>query len=149
RLARTLPLVVAMSTRPRSTGAAVIGLRARWEVDPTRYERVFDEVASVVEEGVYAAERGDLEGLGHAFDRNQTLLEALGVSAPEVEELAERTRRAGALGAKLTGGGAGGAGGAVVAVAADPDAVARSLAASGVRTMVVRVGSDAAEGRAA
>src|SRR5207249_9152139 len=81
RLARALPLVVAMSTRPRSTGAAVTGLRARWAADPTRYERVFDEVASVVEEGIYAAERGDLEGLGHAFDRNQALLETLGVSA--------------------------------------------------------------------
>jgi mevalonate kinase len=146
RLARALPLVVAMSTRPRSTGAAVTGLRARWEADPTRYERVFDDVASVVEEGIYAAERGDLEGLGRAFDRNQALLETLGVSVPEVEELAERARRAGALGAKLTGGGAGGA---VVAVAAEPDAVARVLAASGVRTIVARVGADAAEGRAA
>jgi len=68
------------------------------------------------------------------------------VSVPEVEELAERARRAGALGAKLTGGGAGGA---VVAVAAEPDAVARVLAASGVRTIVARVGADAAEGRAA
>ncbi len=135
-----------MSTRPRSTGAAVTGLRARWEADPTRCERVFDDVASVVEEGIYAAERGDLEGLGRAFDRNQALLETLGVSVPEVEELAERARRAGALGAKLTGGGAGGA---VVAVAAEPDAVARVLAASGVRTIVARVGADAAEGRAA
>ena len=146
RLARALPLVVAMSTRPRSTGAAVTALRTRWEADPTRHERLFDEVASIVEEGVHVAERGDLEALGRTFDQNQAVLEALGVSAPEVEALAERARRAGALGAKLTGGGAGGA---VVAVATDPDAVARRLAAGGVRTIVVRVEVPAAAGRAA
>ncbi len=146
RLARALPLVVAVSTRPRSTGAAVTGLRARWEADPTRHERLFDEVASIVEEGVHVAEHGDLEALGRTFDQNQAVLEALGVSAPEVEALAESARRAGALGAKLTGGGAGGA---VVAVATDPDAVARRLAAGGVRTIVVRVEVPAAAGRAA
>ena len=146
RLARALPLVVAMSTRPRSTGAAVTALRTRWEADPTRHERLFDEVASIVEEGVHVAERGDLEALGRTFDQNQAVLEALGVSAPEVEALAERARRAGALGAKLTGGGAGGA---VVAVATDPDGVARTLAAGGVRTIVVRVEAPSAAGRAA
>jgi mevalonate kinase len=146
RLTRVVPLVIAVSTRPRSTGAAVLGLRARWEADPTRYERLFDEVASIVEEGAHVAERGDLEALGRTFDQNQAVLEALGVSAPEVEALAEQARHAGALGAKLTGGGAGGA---VVAVASDPEAVAHTLAASGVRTIVARVGTPAAEGRAA
>jgi len=45
--ARPLPLVIALGP-PRSTGAAVGGLRARWETDRARYERLFDQVAAVV-----------------------------------------------------------------------------------------------------
>lgn len=136
RLPRPLPLVVVFGARPRSTGAAVGGLRTRWEADRARYEALFDDVAATVEAGAAAVERGDLAGLGRAFDRNQELLETLGVSAPEVEELVATARHAGALGAKLTGGGAGGA---VLAVAEDAEAVAGALAAGGVRTLVLRV----------
>jgi hypothetical protein len=83
-----------------------------------------------------AIERGDLVGLGRAFDDNQALLEALGVSSDEVEALVATARRAGALGAKLTGGGAGGA---VIALAERPDDVAARLRRSGATTLVVRV----------
>jgi mevalonate kinase len=79
------------------------------------------------------------------MDRNQVLLGTLGVSAPEVEALAAAARRAGALGAKLTGGGAGGA---VLALAAEPERVAAALRADGARTIVARIGG-VEEGRAA
>jgi mevalonate kinase len=136
RLARPLPLVVVLWARSRSTAAAVGALRARWEAERARYEAMFDAVAATVEAGAVAAERGDLAALGRAFDRNQELLEALGVSTPEVGEAVAAARRAGALGAKLTGGGAGGA---VLAVVEDGAAVARALGAAGVRTLVVAV----------
>lgn len=137
RTPRPLPLVIAFGDRSRSTGAAVSGVRARWEADRARYERLFDAIAAEVEAAQYAAEAGDLAALGSAFDRNQALLEQLGVSAPEVEALARTARRAGALGAKLTGGGAGGA---VLAVAAEPERVAAALRGEGARTIVARVG---------
>src|SRR5439155_305560 len=137
RTARPLPLVIALGP-PRSTGAAVGGLRARWEADRVRHERLFDRVAAVVEAGARAAEAGDLPALGHAFDENQALLAALGVSAPAVEALAAAARAAGALGAKLTGGGAGGA---VIALAAEPERVAAQLRTQQVETIVVRVGT--------
>ena len=134
-----LPLVIAFGAQPRSTGAAVGGLRARWEADRTTYERLFDGVAAVVESGARAAEAGDVAALGRAFDENQALLEALGVSAPEVEALAAVARQNGALGAKLTGGGAGGA---VIALAHDPDRLGAILRETGVETLVVRVGTE-------
>src|SRR5205814_9968055 len=118
---------------------------SRWEADRARHERLFDQVAAVVEAGARAAEVGDLAALGRAFDENQALLEALGVSAPEVEALAAAARGAGALGAKLTGGGAGGA---VIALAAEPERVAATLRSRQVETIVVRVGT-AEEGKAA
>ena len=142
RPAVPLPLVIAFGARPRSTGAAVMGLRARWEADRARHEAVFDAVAATVEDGARAAEAGDLAALGLAFDRNQALLETLGVSAPEVEALVARARAAGALGAKLTGGGAGGA---VVALAPDPERLAGTLGADGTRTIVAHVGAAAEE----
>jgi len=138
RPARPLPLVIALGDRPRSTGAAVTGLRARWEKDRDEYERLFDEVAAVVEEGARAAEGGDLARLGEAFDQNQELLRALGVSAPEVERLVAAARVSGALGAKLTGGGAGGA---AIALAAEPERLSAMLEAQRIRTIVVRVGA--------
>jgi len=140
-LARPLALVIAYGERPRSTGAAVEGLRARWEADRARHEALFDAVASTVERGETAARAGDLAALGRAFDDNQALLESLGVSSDETAALVAAARRAGALGAKLTGGGAGGA---VIALAADPEALAARLAHEGWRTIAVRIVSHAA-----
>jgi mevalonate kinase len=139
-VATPVPLVVGLGTRPRSTGAAVTGLRARWVADRDRHERLFDEVAAAVEAGARALATGDLPALGRAFDRNQSLLEALGVSAPDDERLLGAARRAGALGAKLTGGGGGGA---VIALAPDGARVAAALEAAGARVLALRVGGRA------
>jgi mevalonate kinase len=138
RVPRPLPLVVGFTGRGRSTGAVVAGLRARWEGDRAAYERRFDEVAGLVAEGAAAVESGDVPGLGRAFDENQRLLEALGVSAPEVESLVAVARSAGAFGAKLTGGGGGGA---IIAVAPEPERVALALRAAGAQTMVAVIGA--------
>ena len=137
-LTTPLPLVIAYGAHARSTGAAVSGLRARWEADRARHEAIFDAVANTVERGETAARAGDLAALGRAFDDNQALLESLGVSSAETAALLAAARRAGALGAKLTGGGAGGA---VIALAAEPEAVASRLERAGWRTMVSRVGA--------
>lgn len=134
-----LPLVVAFGARPRDTGAAVGGLRARWEADRATYEALFDAVAAVVARGAESLLRGDLSGLGAAFDENQTLLERLGVSSDEIGMLVAAARTHGALGAKLTGGGAGGA---VIALATDPETLAaRLVETTGAQTIVVRVGA--------
>jgi mevalonate kinase len=136
-----LRIVVAHGERSRSTGAAVGGVRERWRADPARYERIFDEVAALVDRAVPALAAGDVEGLGRAFDQNQALLAALGVSSPETDALVARARAAGAAGAKLTGGGAGGA---VIAVGRDPESVARGLASTGITTFVLDVTGDPA-----
>ncbi|MFN8543901.1 MAG: mevalonate kinase [Candidatus Binatia bacterium] len=135
-----LPLVVAWDGRPRSTGQAVGALRARWEADRARYERLFDAVAIVVGQGTRAVESGDLAALGVAFDANQALLAELGVSSPEVERLVAVARDAGAFGAKLTGGGAGGA---VIALVRDAHAVAGALARAGAHTLVATIENQA------
>jgi mevalonate kinase len=141
RLAAPVPLVIAVPVGARSTGVAVRGLRARWEAERARHERLFDDVAVEVEAGADALARGDLATLGAAFDRNQELLAALGVSTPASEALIATARQAGALGAKLTGGGGGGA---VVALApAREAAVVAAVRAAGAEPHVVTLGAAA------
>lgn len=135
-LARPLPLVIGFDDAERSTGEVVARLRARHTAAPERYEALFDAVAAVVEDGVGAARAGNLAELGRAFDRNQAILETLGVSSTDTDRAVRAARRAGALGAKLTGGGAGGA---IIALVSDSTPVVAALKALGMQTRVVHV----------
>jgi mevalonate kinase len=51
---------------------------------------------------------GDMETLGELMNLNHALLYGLGVSDESLERLIQAARKAGALGAKLTGAGGGG-----------------------------------------
>ena len=55
-----------------------------------------------------AIEYGKINRLGELMDRNHELLQQMTVSSPELERLIGAARDAGALGAKLSGGGRGG-----------------------------------------
>ena len=107
-LTRPLPLAIADSGIAAPTKETVAAVRQGWQADPTHYEAWFDQIAQVAWGARQAIERGDLVALGQRFDENQALLERLGVSSPTLERLITAARRAGALGAKLSGGGRGG-----------------------------------------
>jgi hydroxymethylglutaryl-CoA reductase len=97
-------------TGVRSLTSHTVGIvRAAWEKNPARYEAIFSQIDELVLAGVGALRRGDLAELGELMNMNHGLLGALQVSSPELETLVGVARRAGALGAKLTGGGGGGA----------------------------------------
>ncbi|MCG8349810.1 MAG: mevalonate kinase [Chloroflexales bacterium] len=83
-------------------------VRRRWQADQATYEALFDQVGAVVTRVRDALAVGDFAALGVLLDANQSLLEQLGVSSPELEHLIMAVRNAGALGAKLSGGGWGG-----------------------------------------
>ncbi|MGQ9522563.1 MAG: mevalonate kinase [Anaerolineae bacterium] len=103
-----LHLLVADSGVPSQTREVVGDVRRRWEAEPARYEALFDRVAEEVEEARQAIARGDTRALGKRMDANHELLREIGVSAPLLDRLVEAARRAGALGAKLSGAGRGG-----------------------------------------
>ena len=76
--------------------------------------------------------------LGELMNICQGLLNALGVSSWELEELIQVARDNGALGAKLTGGGGGGA---MVAICPDDaERVAGALRKAGYRAMITQIG---------
>ncbi len=101
-------LVIADSGVPSPTAAAVAGVRERWQSEPERYDALFDAIAAIVNNARQSIEGGETEKMGSLMDQNQLYLQEMGVSSPELERLVEAARKAGAWGAKLSGGGQGG-----------------------------------------
>ena len=107
---------------------------------PARFEALFDRVAVVVEAARAAIAAGEPVKLGPLMDENHALLREIGVSCPELDALVAAARSAGALGAKLSGGGRGGNMIALV-TAESASRVAEALVAAGaVRVIVTEVG---------
>ena len=91
-----------------STKEVVLWVRKRWEENKVWHEKLFDRIGEIALSGRKAAEEGDLRRMGELMDENHELLVELGVSCPELDRLVEAARKAGALGAKLSGAGWGG-----------------------------------------
>jgi mevalonate kinase len=83
-------------------------VRRRREVEPARYEALFDRVGRAVAEVRAALAAGDVGTLGALLSENHALLREIGVSSPELERLVSAALEGGALGAKLSGAGWGG-----------------------------------------
>jgi len=103
-----LPLIIGNTGKERSTGelvAKVNDLRNRY---PRIIGKVIKAGGEIVKRSVKAIKEKDLETLGELININHELLCAVGVSCEELENLVYAARKAGALGAKLTGAGGGG-----------------------------------------
>lgn len=133
-IARPFLLLIADSGVPSPTRETVAAVRAGWERDLGRYEGLFDAIAALVAEAEACLAAGRIEALGPLLDANHRLLAELGVSSPVLDRLVEAARAAGALGAKLTGGGRGGNLIALVRPE-DAEAVADALRAAGARAV--------------
>jgi mevalonate kinase len=105
---RPFTVAIANTGIASPTKIAVGDVRKGWEADRARYEAWFDRIGAIVREARSVIERGSIEQLGPLMDRNQALLENIGVSSVELERLIHAARAAGAAGAKLVGGGRGG-----------------------------------------
>lgn len=99
-----------------------------------RARHVFTEMARV-DRAAALLRNGDYSGLGSAFDdSHESLRHDFEVSCPELDTVVETCRKAGALGARMTGGGFGGSAIALLPasdVAPAAEAVARAFAAHG------------------
>ena len=104
----TLTFVLASCGYPGSTMEAVAGVGRYAVAHPTHFGALLSEAHGLVEGAVAAFEAGDAARLGPLLSRNHQLLASVGVSTPELETLVDAAHAAGALGAKLTGGGRGG-----------------------------------------
>lgn len=91
-----------------ATKDVVSDVRRAYENSRRRYERLFDQIGHIAQEGRAAMESGHIPEIGRLMNRNHALLQKLDVSCPELDRLAQAALEAGALGAKLSGAGRGG-----------------------------------------
>ena len=134
--ARPILLAIADSGIRSPTKETVGDVRRAWSADPARFEGIFDEIGRTVLAARRALEAGEPRALGRIMDANQALLEMLDVSSPALATLIAAARQAGALGAKLSGGGRGGN---IIALVDEQSAagVGAALAAVGARRVIV------------
>jgi mevalonate kinase len=118
------------------TARTVADVRNAWQTEPSRYDRIFDQVGDIVDEARLHIE-GDLpDRLGALMNSNHKLLQDMGVSSRELDQLVDGAIGAGALGAKLSGGGRGGN---MIALAGPRNAhsIAQALRSSGASTTLI------------
>ena len=108
RVASPFQLVIADSGVPSPTKLAVSDVRAAHDREPERYAQLFQSIGDVARQARAVIETGRPNDLGPLMRRNQALLCELGVSSPRLDQLVTAAEEAGALGAKLSGGGRGG-----------------------------------------
>jgi mevalonate kinase len=103
-----LALVIADTGKSTPTRVPVGDVRAAHEAEPARVGAIFDEIGAITTRGRDALRAGDAALIGQLMDENHRALQTLTVSSPELDALCEAARAAGALGAKMSGGGRGG-----------------------------------------
>ena len=103
-----LRIVLASTGISQETKKVVEDMRRAKEKNPEKFLKIFKDYGHLYEEALDALAKGDLKKTGKFMSHNQKLLEEIGLSCPEIEELVETAVRHGALGAKLTGTGRGG-----------------------------------------
>jgi hydroxymethylglutaryl-CoA reductase len=112
----------------------VEGVRDRHSAAPAHFDALFDEMDRLSTEGARLLCDGDWRGLGALMNLCQGLLNAIGVSTPELERMIALARQSGAVGAKLTG--AGGGGSIVALCPGQVTEVAAALRRGGYNTLV-------------
>jgi mevalonate kinase len=132
-------IVIGDTGVPAPTKESVGDVRKLWEQDQNKIENIFDQIAEVSLSARRAIESGNPESLGDLMNQNHSLLGQLTVSSRELDSLVESARHAGALGAKLSGGGRGGNMIALVKKETAESVSAALLSAGAKRTIVTDV----------
>ena len=133
-------ILIADSGIPGHTGEAVHHVRQKWINDTERYDRIFKSIGEISRNAMELIQTGSPAMLGPLMDENHNLLQSLEVSTPELDRLVNAARKAGALGAKLSGGGMGGH--IIALIEEEGDQIAEEVTQAGaVQTMLTRVPS--------
>ena len=136
RVKKPFTIVIGDTGIPASTKESVRDVRVQQHKRTDRYETLFAAIGSISDTARQLIESGMPESLGPLMDENHALLRNMKVSSPELDNLVEAARVAGALGAKMSGGGRGGNMIALVQ-AGKAAAVARSLKEAGATNTIV------------
>ncbi len=138
--------VVIADTKVSAPTALTVGyhlpsMEARF---PSKVKGIFENIEKLTIEAKTAIQNNDLEEIGHLMNENQALLSKLGMSHPKLDDCIYASLAAGALGAKLSGGGWGGI---MVALChpKDQDKVMNALKETGADVIMTKIGVEGAK----
>ena len=132
-------IVIADTGIPALTKESVGDVRRLWLKDTNRFEYIFNEIAQISLIARRSIESGRPELLGELMDHNHELLQEMTVSSPELDCLVTAAKDAGALGAKLSGGGRGGNMIALVDQAKAESVASALISAGAKRTIITEI----------
>jgi mevalonate kinase len=136
---RPFTLVIGDTGIPSPTALSVGDVRKAWKANKDHYEALFDSAGAVADSARQMLSIGITDALGPLLDANHGILKKIGVSSAELDALVDAARRAGAYGAKLSGGGRGGN---MIALASPEaaQAVAKALEKAGAKqTLIAKI----------
>jgi mevalonate kinase len=131
-------IVIGDTGVPALTKESVGEVRKLWRINPIHLESIFDEIGQIALMARRVIESGRPDMLGELMDQNHAFLQELTVSSPELDKLVDAARKAGALGAKMSGGGRGGNMIALVEQAG-AESVASALLSAGAKNTIVTI----------
>jgi mevalonate kinase len=106
--AEPFEMVLANSGVVADTKKVIEGVRDRREKYREEYDRIFFEADTIAHRARKALETKNLREVGELMNRNHSLLKEIEVSSDILDRMVGIALKAGALGAKVTGGGVGG-----------------------------------------
>jgi len=132
-----IPIVIGNTGIPRKTGDLVNAVRRRLNDFPDVLEPIVHAAGDLSTRAVKALLHGNLKRLGELMSINHGLLSAIGVSNEPLDRLVYVARKAGALGAKLTGAGGGGC---IIALSTleDREKIADAIREAGGTTIIAK-----------
>ncbi|MCZ6805425.1 MAG: mevalonate kinase [Deltaproteobacteria bacterium] len=133
---KPLHLVIGYSGQSPSTQEMVSSVARQLESDPVRVNKAFEAIDVLVRNAKLAIEAGDHVALGQLLDLNHAILSSLMLCTTKLDAMCQAARNAGALGAKMTGGGGGGC---MIALATKHDEALRICEALGESAFVAEV----------
>ena len=108
KLRAPIEIVMGNTGLVADTKIVVAGVRERREKAAEEYAQIFKNATELVQEARKELVALDLPRLGISMNKNHELLQQIGVSCDELDDLVKLARENGALGAKMTGTGRGG-----------------------------------------
>ena len=132
-----MPLVVGYTGIKADTVSLINNVAKKKKENPEKVDRIFGNIAKIVEEAKAKMIGGDWERVGKLMDFNQEYLRDLGVSSEKLEALISAAKAAGAWGAKLSG-----AGGGDCMIAVGPPGVKEAIRNAGGEVVDVTVNAE-------
>lgn len=136
KVGKSFTIVIGDTGIPAPTKESVGDLRRLWLRDATAFEEYFNEIAQITLIARRSIESGKPESLGELMDQNHVLLQSMTISSPALDKLVKAARKAGALGAKLSGSGRGGNMIALVEQA-NAESIAGALISAGAKRTII------------